>query len=309
MEFRPLHPDFGAEVIGFDLQRGGSAAEVAALREAYDRHGLLLFRKGGRVSPERHVEIAGWFGPPAPISNDGPQGDGGSLVTVLQNEEAAGRLVLPFHSDLTYTADPIDAICLHAIAVPEGGSSTTFVSGAAAWDRLAPALQAELADKTLRHFYNSRLMVADWPSFAAEHPVRLVHPRTGRPILFVTQNHAERILEMDEARSRAVIEDLFAVLYAPEARYQHWWELDDLVMWDNLAIQHARTEEAHPRSGKRALQRVALARVGFHELLARARAAEAVQAGTGAEARRPGSISAASAAATPKAPAIMKAGA
>ncbi|MCW1427618.1 TauD/TfdA dioxygenase family protein [Novosphingobium sp. JCM 18896] len=272
MEFRPLHRDFGVEVLGFDLQHGGTRDEIAVLREAYDRHHLLLFRKGGRVSADRHVEIAGWFGPPAPIANDAD----GSLVTVLQNEEAAGRLELPFHSDLTYTADPIDAICLHAIAVPEGGSSTTFVSSAAAWDKLPAALQAELADKTLRHFYNSRLMVADWPSFAAEHPVRLAHPRTGRPILFVTENHAERILEMDAARSRAVIEELFGVLYAPEARYQHWWELDDLVMWDNLAIQHARTEEAHPRSGKRALQRVALARVGFHELLERARAAEAV---------------------------------
>lgn len=272
MEFRPLHRDFGVEVLDFDLQRGGAPAEIAALRAAYDRHHLLLFRKGGRVIPERHVEIAGWFGPPAPIAND----EDGSLVTVLQNEEASGRLELPFHSDLTYTDDPIDAICLHAIAVPEGGSSTTFVSSAAAWDRLPAALQDELADKTLRHFYNSRLMAADWPSFSAVHPVRLAHPRTGRPILFVTQNHADRIVELDEARSRAVIAELFATLYAPEARYRHWWQLDDLVMWDNLAIQHARTEEAHPRAGKRALQRVALARVGFHELLERARAAEAV---------------------------------
>lgn len=268
MEFRPLHPDFGAEVIGFDVQCGGTADEIAALQGAYDRHSLLVFRGGGRVAPERQVEIAGWFGPPAPIANDGE----GNLVTVLQNEEAAGRLELPFHSDLTYTDVPIKAICLHAIALPEGGSSTTFVSSAAAWDRLPAALQAELADKTLRHVYASRVMAADWPTFTAEHPVRLLHPRTGRPILLVTENHADRILELDEARSRAVIDELFTYLYAPAARYQHWWQLDDLVMWDNLAIQHARTEEAHPRAGKRALQRVALAEVGFHELLERARA-------------------------------------
>ena len=51
MEFRPLHPVFGAEVIGFDSQCGGTPAEIAALREAYDRHSLLLFRGGGRISP------------------------------------------------------------------------------------------------------------------------------------------------------------------------------------------------------------------------------------------------------------------
>jgi taurine dioxygenase len=271
VEIRPLHPDFGAEVIGFDLQVGGTPTEIEQLRSAYDAHSLLLFRGGGRVSPERHVEIASWFGPPAPIANDGE----GNLVSVLQNEEAAGRLVLPFHSDLTYTDCPIKAICLQAIAVPEGGSSTTFISSAAAWDKLPKALQEELADKTLRHYYSSRMMVADWPTFVAEHPVRLLHPRTGRPILLVTENHAERILEMDEARSRKMIDELFGYLYAAEARYQHWWELGDLIMWDNLAIQHARTEEAIPRAGRRALQRVALAEVGFHELLERARAAEA----------------------------------
>jgi alpha-ketoglutarate-dependent taurine dioxygenase len=271
MEFRPLHGDFGAEVVGFDVQAGGTPDEVAALRDAYHRHSLLLFRGGGRISPERHVEIAGWFGPPAPIANDGPEENGGNLVTVLQNKESSGRIALPFHSDLTYTDVPIKAICLHAIAVPEGGSSTTFVSSAAAWDRLPRALQDELANKTLRHIYASRMIEVDWPVFVAEHPVRLIHPVTGRPILLVTENHADRILEFDGARSREIVDELFAYLYAEEARYRHWWQLDDLVMWDNLAIQHARTEEAHPRAGRRALQRVALAEVGFHELLERAR--------------------------------------
>jgi taurine dioxygenase len=159
--------------------------------------------------------------------------------------------------------------------VPEGGTSTTFVSSAAAWDRLPHSLQEELANTTLRHRYASRMIEVDWPVFVAEHPVRLLHPRTGRPILLVTENHAERIVELDADRSRAVIDELFGYLYAEEARYQHWWQLDDLIMWDNLAIQHARTEEANPRAGKRALQRVALAEVGFHELLERARAAKA----------------------------------
>jgi taurine dioxygenase len=105
--------------------------------------------------------------------------------------------------------------------------------------------------------------------------VRLLHPRTGRPILLVTENHADRIVELDAERSRAVIDELFGYLYAEDARYQHWWQLGDLIMWDNLVIQHARTEEANPRAGKRALQRVALAEVGFHELLERARTAQA----------------------------------
>lgn len=268
MEFRPLHADLGVEVLGFDLQHGGSPAEVEALRRAYDAHQMLLFRGGGRVSPERHVEIAGWFGPPPPVDNTG----NGDFVSVLRNEEAAGSMRLPFHSDLTYTDCPIKAICLQAIELPAGGTSTTFVSGMAAWDRLPGPLQDELAGTTLRHVYVSNMPEYGWPDFAADHPVRLPHPRTGRPILLVTEHHADRILELDEARSRAVIAELFGYLYAPEAQYEHCWQLDDLVIWDNLAIQHARTRHSDPAEGRRALQRVALAEVGLPELVERARA-------------------------------------
>jgi alpha-ketoglutarate-dependent taurine dioxygenase len=267
MEMRPLHGDLGAEVIGFDLQHGGTPAEVEELRRAYDRHQMLLFRGGGRVLPERHVEIASWFGPPGPVDNSGR----GDFVSVLQNEEPAGSLKLPFHSDLTYTDCPIKAISLQAIAVPANGTSTTFVSSMAAWDKLPAALQEELADKTLRHLHVSNVPAYNWPDFIADHPVRKLHPRTGRPILLVTEHHADRILELDEPSSKAMIEQLYGYLYAPEARYEHWWQVDDLLIWDNLAVQHARTQRSDPAEGPRALQRVALAEVGLPELIERAR--------------------------------------
>jgi alpha-ketoglutarate-dependent taurine dioxygenase len=268
MELRPLHPDFGVEVVGFDVQNGRAPHDIAELRRAYDAHTMLLFRGGGRVSHERHVEIAAWFGPPDPVDNSGR----GDFVSVLQNEEPAGSLQLPFHSDLTYTDCPIKAICLQAIEVPANGTSTTFISSMAAWNRLPAPLQDVLADMTLRHLHVSNVSAYDWPDFIAEHPVRTLHPRTGRPILLVTEHHADRILELDEAASKAMIERLYGYLYAPEARYEHWWQRDDLLMWDNLAVQHARTKHSDPAEGKRALQRVALAEVGLQELIERARA-------------------------------------
>lgn len=271
MRFRQLHRDFGAEVLDFDLHCGGTSAEIDELRSAYDRHAMLLFRGQGQVAPERQVEIASWFGPPPPVDNSGR----GDFVSVLANEDAAGSVVLPFHSDLTYTDTPIDAICLHAIGVPEGGTSTTYVSGAAAWRALPDGLRQELTNCTLRHVLAKSATGMDWPEFVADHPVRFVHPRTGEPILFVTEHHATRILEMDEARSRAVLGELFGHLYAAERRYVHQWQLGDLLMWDNLALQHARTERSDPGQGARALQRVALSATTLQETIDRARAREA----------------------------------
>jgi len=271
MHFEPLHDELGAQVFGFDLQTGGTPAEVAALRNAWDRHGLLLFRGDGPISHERHVEIASWFGPPPPVDNSGR----GDFVSVLKNSDAAGTVELEFHSDLTYTEDPIRAICLHAIAVPEGGTSTNFVSGVSAWKRLPEDMKARLDGLTLEHRLDHFASGFDWPVFVAEHPVRLDHPRTGAPVLFVTQSHARRILELDQEESDALIERLFAHLYAPEHVYEHHWQLHDLVLIDNLALQHARPQRADPGRGERALQRVALADTTLDVLVERARAREA----------------------------------
>jgi taurine dioxygenase len=275
MEFRPLHPQFGVEVTGFDLQHGGSPAEIAQLRAAYDRHAMLLFRGQDRLNPARHAELAGWFGPPAPVAND----SNGEVVSVLHNRDPAGSMQLPFHCDLTYTDVPIKAICLQAVELPDTPTSTTFVSNRAGWQRLAPERQQALAGLTLRHELVMSMTGYDWPPFVADHPLRFPHPRTGEPLLLLTEHHATRILELDDAASAALIAELCAHLYAPECQYDHIWQLGDVLMWDNLVLQHARREPSDFAGGPRALQRVALAEVGLPELVERARARERAEAG------------------------------
>jgi len=271
VEFRPLHAKLGAEVFGFDIHAGGSRHELAELREAYDRYSLLLFRGCTRLSEERHAELASWFGPPAPVSNDGE----GNFVSVLHNRDLAGAMQLPFHCDLTYTDVPIKAICLQAIELPESPTSTTFVSNFAAWESLPPEMQRRCDGLTLRHVLVSQMKDFDWPPFVADHPLRFVHPRNGRPLLLATEHHATRLLELEEPESRALIDDLLARIYAPEMQYDHAWQVGDVVMWDNLALQHARREKSDYAGGPRALQRVALAEVGLPELIERARARQA----------------------------------
>ena len=105
----------------------------------------------------------------------------------------------PFHSDHTFTDVPVKGVALHAIHVPPSGTATSFVSGVLAWATLPKDRQELLAPLTRADRHHS-VVADDMPVFVAEHPVRLLHPRTGRPILFVTEWHAERILELDQAR-------------------------------------------------------------------------------------------------------------
>jgi taurine dioxygenase len=271
MEFRPLHADFGVEVIGFDVERGRASADIEALREAYDRHSLLLFRGAAHLANERHVELASWFGPPDPVDNTGK----GDFVSVLHNRDPAGSMQLPFHCDLTYTDTPIKAICLQAIELPGSPTSTTYVSNFGAWNHLPEATQRRLEGLNLRHVHISNVKEYDWPPFITDHPVKFPHPRSGRPLLLCTEHHATEIVGLEEAESAALIAELFAHQYAPARQYDHVWQLHDVVMWDNLAVQHARREHSDYAGGPRALQRVALCEITLQESIDRARAKQA----------------------------------
>ena len=65
-----------------------------------------------------------------------------------------------------------------------------------------------------------------------------------------------------DAQSRALLGRIFdEFLYVPENEYVHDWQVDELVVWDNLALQHARS--ACPRSrGSRSFRRVAVCHAG-----------------------------------------------
>jgi taurine dioxygenase len=262
MRFRRLQNDLGAEVLEFDPTSPASH-EVDDLRCALDEHELLLFRGGHRLEPEVQVEITSWFGSPTDDSGNGtPWG-------LLSNEDAAGANQLPFHSDFTYTECPIKVISLHAIELPRQGTTTSFASGVRAWSMLPQDRQELLAPMSVRHAHDS-FVSRDLPAFCADQPVRFVHPRTSRPVLFVTEYHAKRILELEGDQSDRLLKELFAHLYAPEHVYVHQWAPYDLLIWDNLAVQHARTREASIGDGARVFQRVTINEVTYPELIARA---------------------------------------
>jgi taurine dioxygenase len=264
MFITPLPQGFGAEIADFDLQKGRAPEDISRLQQAYRDCHLVVFRGTEEIAPERQVEIARWFGPVLM--------EGTAAWTVLDNAEPAGRFVLPFHSDITFVEFPLAGISLYPQELPAVTTSTTFISNALAWQRLSPTLQRELKGLKARHYFvSSDDIDLGRPVFEFWHPVCMIHPRTGQPLLFITEHHVDRIEGMSEERCAIVLKLLFDKLYAPEQRYEHVWRRGDLLIWDNLAIQHARTRVAEPSEGRRVMRRVQLGEVGFLEQVRRLR--------------------------------------
>jgi taurine dioxygenase len=162
-------------------------------------------------------------------------------------------------------------LCLYAMEVPESGTTTRFANASRAWQRLPESLRERIRGLTARHAFDlttqrgdERYRFVDLPEREprAVHPVAYPHPRTGTPVLYVSEMQTVRLLELDEAASDALLEELFAVLYAPDNVYEHRWQPGDLLLWDNLALQHARDPmPAEPRT----LRRITLATKGVQD--------------------------------------------
>jgi taurine dioxygenase len=84
-------------------------------------------------------------------------------------------------------------------------------------------------------------------------PIVVANPGSGRKALYVSRQNTMWIEGMERAESEALLEQLFDLTEEPANIYEHIWRPGDLVMWDNLACLHARTD--WPKSQTRALRR------------------------------------------------------
>ena len=243
---------------GLDLGREASAQERETLRSALRRWHLLLIR-GESASERDQIRFAETFGPVADESIDG--GGGASYVSNTRADGFASTGELYFHSDLAFTPDPLKLISMCALELPAGGTSTCFADAMRAAHTLPRALRERCRGLRARHLFDLvsqrqdlRYRLEDFPDAArAEHPLLLTHYETGEPILFVSQMQTDRILGLPDAEGESLLRALLAHLYRREHLYDHVWQLGDLAIWDNWALQHARPpfDASQPRTLRR----------------------------------------------------------
>ncbi len=265
LEFRPLSPALGAQVIGLDPKRPYDDATAAALREAFLKYHLLLVR-GQEISEEDEVRFSELFGP---VSRAGGNMKHGRKTMRISNAHADGAFPtgeLLFHSDHVFYSTPLKAIALYGEQVPAKGGDTVFSNASAAWDKLPAALRERVRNLRATNVYDYAVNAGD-QRFDLDHispdaprhvhPIAWKHPDTGRIVLFVNPLMTSRIEGLDPAESEALLKELFTYVQSPSVIYQHKWQLHDLVFWDNRALQHARTN--FDPAEKRVLRRVPIA--------------------------------------------------
>ena len=163
-----------------------------------------------------------------------------------------------WHTDMSYNRVIALANVLHAIKVPRDGSgrplgSTHFANMHAAYDDLPTEIKARLKNATAVHDFNKfwDMMCRRSDSKRApltpqqraakppvSHPVFLMHPITGRKVLYADPGYTVRINDMDAVESDEILSFLFAHQLQPRYCYEHQWSEGDLMMWDNIGTLH-----------------------------------------------------------------------
>jgi taurine dioxygenase len=257
----------GVLVSDLSLDQDPRPEEKDRLRQAFrDRH-LLVYRDQD-LSPERQAEVTGWFGP-VRSSATGSVG----YVSNVRPDGLVPEGPLPFHSDMSFTEHPLLGISLHALEIPSQGASTMFANAVAAVDRLPDELRSALAGRQILNIagYGAnfstrrRAWECDPVEPRAEHPAIDIHPLSGRPVLRINSLSTSHLVGMELEASESVIQQVFDVLYDPANIYEHHWQVGDLIIFDNIAVHHARRD--FDSAERRTLQRVVLDNHGPTQVL------------------------------------------
>jgi alpha-ketoglutarate-dependent taurine dioxygenase len=252
LEVRELHPELGAEIKGIDPQIPLDDATMARLREIFDECSVLVFPDLDIDEDFQRYLVFGLIGEePPPQAPEHAAHRGPMLVSNKADGGAApyGRLL--FHCDTMWAESPQPIISLYGARVDGASAPTQFVSMGAGWDTLPDDLRARVEHMRARHGQEE----GGYPNWGGDDdvqdsyfdvsrstitPVLRLHPRTGRPMLYVSQQCTIEILDLPSDENEKLLMELFEHLYAPEHVLEHHWREGDLVIWDNLAVQHGR---------------------------------------------------------------------
>lgn len=249
--WRKLDP-FGAE-IDRDLSQPLSADEADQLRDLFREHGLLLARRQ-HLSMERQQEICALLGPI--LLREGENG-------YMTNEGGGpSASALNWHADAAYTEHPFDALSLHALEVVEDASSTCFANAESALANLPQALRELLEGREQEMIAPHYTVLAERTCDQRDPPAQkrgvmpaiYVNPHSGRHCVWVNEMQTARLLDMEWEQSRELLHAVYDTLYDPANVLEHRWRNGDIIIWDNIALQHARGNLENV--GNRLLQRV-----------------------------------------------------
>jgi taurine dioxygenase len=259
----PTGETLGAMIAGVDLNEAIDDRVFGDILRALGRYGVLRF-PSQKLDPARQMAFSARFGSLEINVAGAFQEPGYPEIMILSNmTEPNGRPIgardagQDWHTDMSYSETIAFANVLYALKVPHrdgrplGG--TEFANMHAAYDGLPDDLKTRLDGMTVLHDFNKfwDMMLkrpGTWRKPLTDeqrnrkppvsHPIFLIHPITGRKVLYANPGYAMRINELPEAESDEILDFLFTHQLQAKYRYVHRWSEGDVLLWDDIGTLH-----------------------------------------------------------------------
>lgn len=253
-EVRPLTGVMGAEIVGVDLATLDDDS-LCDVRRLMCEHEVVVFRDQS-LTPRSQSEFSDRLGPSGEVPFVGTMSGFPNVIRVVKeaDEGAAFNFGGAWHSDFSFQAEPPSFTVLAAVDLPPWGGDTVFASMTAAWAALGPQMRERLsaldAVHTARDAYSRRMqplhsgmrgmsiVCDDSANDERVHPLVVVHPETGKEVLFYNRAYVRDIVGMDSEEAAELLDFLHAHTTDVRFQYRHRWRDGDVVVWDNRSTQH-----------------------------------------------------------------------
>lgn len=277
----------GAVVYGLDARKAQSGETILKLKQALAEHLILIFKQQS-LDDLQYLAFATYFGSIFRPSADTPvlaaKDDTGVPPDVVPVSNAVGQGDYTGHGELTPHADhqwtplPSFGSLLYAIELPKEGGKTAWINTIKAYDALDHETKAHIEQLQLITYnpfvrrqktkstvqgdgYGSSPLYRfkDQPilSHAYPHPLVRLHPESGRKALWLNTHTEVELVNYDDQAGNELIAKLREHIQKPEFRYEHDWQVGDIVFWDNQVTLHSR--QPFPADQRRLLKRISLA--------------------------------------------------
>jgi taurine dioxygenase len=247
IEVEKIGGRIGALIRGVTLSGDMPIEQARAIYAAMLEYKVVFLRDQFASDAEMN-RFAKLLGDPAPYKYDANPVDDDYAWHINAGEIRADH----WHSDLSWTVDPVSVGILSPVVIPEFGGETVWSNLAAAYAEMPPPLQAmadqlwavHSAKKPIQLSF-ANLSQADLDKekmFRTEnegtmHPVVTVHPETGERSLMLGN-----VFSYFEGFTRSPGQHIYEALHhyatRPENTIRWHWRLGDVAIWDNRASLH-----------------------------------------------------------------------
>ena len=262
MKINPTGQTLGARIEGIDLAQPLGGAAFGTILRALGEHGVLCFPQQ-KLTPPQLKAFSEHFGGLQVSLTGGYTDPETPEVMILSNIVENGTPIgladagQDWHTDMSYNSLIGFSNVLYGIEIPQRDGkplgNTVFANMHAAYEALPEAVKTRLRGMTASHDFNKfweemrQRPGSTRPALTAEqrakrpaatHPVFMMHPITGRPVLYCNPGYVTRINELPEAESASMLEMLFAHQLEERFQYAHRWAVGDVLMWDHIGTLH-----------------------------------------------------------------------